>query len=143
MSDDEKLLNDEEQFLNDEEQPKRGVGRPKWIPDEERLKTVESLASQGMTNAQIADALGIAGGTLYEKINEYPEFYDAIKRGRAKGIAMVTSKLMQKIQAMDTASIFFYLKCQAGWKDTTSFEFGASGNQKVEIVINGGPPTSA
>ena len=94
---------------------RRGIGgRPKWqMPD---LKQVESLAAHGLNYKQIAAALGMHYATLVEK-KEFAEFNDALKRGKAKGLATVTAQLMNNIRSGKEASIFFYLKCQAGWRD--------------------------
>ena len=118
---------------------KNPVGRPHWKPSQEELDMAEKLAGQGMTQAQIADAMGISISTLMDKKHEYPEFSDAIKRGKAKGIAHVTNKLMAKISGMDTASILFYLKCQANWREVPEGE-QSNGSNKIEINITGGPP---
>lgn len=66
---------------------------------------------------QIAEALGMGESTFYEKLGRFPEFKEAVKRGKAKGIAVVSGKLMEKINALDTASIIFYLKTQANWRE--------------------------
>ena len=118
---------------------KNPVGRPHWKPNQEELDMAEKLAGQGMTQSQIADAMGIHQSTLMDKKHEYPEFAEAIKRGKAKGIAHVTNKLMAKISGMDTASILFYLKCQANWREIPESEQSNAGN-KIEINITGGPP---
>jgi len=79
---------------------------------------------------------------MYEKMPLYPEFAEAIKRGKAKGIALVTEKLQEKILSMDTTSIIFYLKAQAKWRDSDSVDVSANGAQKIEINITGGPPAN-
>lgn len=125
--------------VGDEDTKGKG-GRPAWIPTEETIKQVEKLAGQGMTQAQIADCLGIGISTLMDKKKEFVEFADAIKRGKANGVAYVTNKLMAKVGAMDTTSILFYLKCQAGWKEASAMDDIASNGGKIELIINGGPP---
>lgn len=50
-----------------------------------RLGEVEDWAMQGLTNKQIAGNLGISEGRLYEWQNDFPEFREALKRG--KGVA--------------------------------------------------------
>jgi hypothetical protein len=110
-----------------EDKPKNKGGKPPWIPSEEDLEKAEKLAGQGMTQRQIADCLGIGYGTLFDKKIEFPEFAEAIKRGKAAGIAYVSNKLMDKVGAMDTTSIIFYLKCQAGWKETSTLEVTGEG----------------
>ena len=57
------------------------------------LNKVESLASRGLTQQQIADALGISRTTLYGRIKESEQFEQAIKKGQAKGVASVSNKL--------------------------------------------------
>lgn len=128
--------------VGDDESTSNPVGRPPWIPTEETLKQVEKLAGQGMTQAQIADALGIGISTLMDKKKEFVEFAEAIKRGKANGVAYVTNKLMAKVGAMDTTSILFYLKCQAGWKEASAMDELAANGGKIELIINGGPPSN-
>lgn len=96
---------------------KANGGRPEFEITEEVCRQAESLAAHGMTQTQIALALGMGESTLYEKKAQYPEFAEAIKRGKAKGIMLVTKALMEKVKGLDTASIIFYLKTQAGWKE--------------------------
>lgn len=82
------------------------------------LKQVESLAANGLTQEQIAAALGISERTLRSRKGEIADFADAIKRGKAKGIALVTNKLMESIKAGNMTGMIFFLKTQAGWKET-------------------------
>jgi len=82
------------------------------------LKQVESLAANGLTQEQIACALGISESTLTKRKKENTDFADAIKRGKAKGIALVTNKLMESIKGGNMTAMIFFLKTQAGWKET-------------------------
>ena len=82
------------------------------------LKQVESLAANGLTQEQIACALGISESTLTKRKKENTDFTDAIKRGKAKGIALVTNKLMESIKGGNMTGMIFFLKTQAGWKET-------------------------
>jgi len=83
------------------------------------LKQVESLAANGLTQEQIAAALGISESTLHKRKQENTDFTAAIKRGKAKGIALVTNKLMESIKDGNMTGMIFFLKTQAGWKETT------------------------
>lgn len=83
------------------------------------LKQVEALAARGLTQQQIADSLGISESTLYTNKRENVDFAEAIKRGKAKGIATVTNKLFAKIEEGNLTATIFYLKTQAGWKETS------------------------
>ena len=51
-----------------------------------------------------------------------PEVDARYKRGKAKAIAHVANGLLQKARAGDTTSAIFYLKTQAGWRETTEIE---------------------
>nr|DAR64144.1 MAG TPA: terminase small subunit [Caudoviricetes sp.] len=81
------------------------------------LGRVEDLAAQGLTHAQIADALGIGETSFYARKKESEDFEAAIKRGRAKGIEVVTNKLFEQCREGNTTAIIFFLKARAGWSD--------------------------
>ncbi len=96
------------------------------------LKQVESLAANGLTQEQIAAALGISESTLTKRKKENTDFADAIKRGKAKGIALVTNKLMESIKGGNMTAMIFFLKTQAGWKETNIQEHtGANGKDLI------------
>lgn len=86
------------------------------------LQQVETLAANGLTQQQIADSLGISVSTIESRLRESEEFKDAIKKGKAKGIALIANQLFEKAKSGDTTSIIFYLKTQAGWKETQAVE---------------------
>jgi len=101
------------------------------------LKQVESLAANGLTQEQIACALGISESTLTKRKKENTDFADAIKRGKAKGIALVTNKLMESIKGGNMTAMIFFLKTQAGWKETNVQEHtGANGSALQPPVFN-------
>jgi hypothetical protein len=68
------------------------------------------MASRGLTVAQIASCLGISETTLYKKQNEYAEFMDAIKKGRAEGINQVSNALFEKATQGNVTAMIYYLK---------------------------------
>jgi CRISPR-associated protein Cas5 subtype I-A len=97
---------------------KRKVGRPKFEITDAIMKKAEDYAAKGLTIDQIAAVLGISDATIYERQQEYPDFYDALKRGRATGIANVTNALYEKATVdKDNTAMIFYLKNRAGWVD--------------------------
>jgi transcriptional regulator with XRE-family HTH domain len=115
------------------------------------LKQVESLAANGLTQEQIACALGISESTLHQRKRDSADFAAAIKRGKAKGIALVTNKLMESIKGGNMTGMIFFLKTQAGWKETNVQEVtGANGSaiqvnttamsaeEAYNLLINGG-----
>ena len=84
--------------------------RPKWIPDELVCRKAREMASKGLTVTQIAHCLGVSDATVYERQKEFPEFSEAIKKGRSEGIHEVANALYDKAVGGDTTSIIFYLK---------------------------------
>lgn len=81
------------------------------------LAKVEVMAANGLTQQQIADSLGISVSTLYGRKRESEEFEEAIKRGKAKGVAVVTNELMKQVKSGNVTAMIFFLKARAGWKE--------------------------
>jgi len=86
------------------------LGRPAWIPTDSVCQEAREMASNGLTVAQIADCLGISESTLYGKQNDYKEFMDAIKKGRAEGIHKVSNALFEKATQGNVTAMIYYLK---------------------------------
>ena len=86
------------------------TGRPSWIPTDSICEQAREMASRGLTVSQISDCLGIAESTLYGKQNEYKEFMDAIKKGRAEGLNQVSNALFEKATQGNVTAMIYYLK---------------------------------
>ena len=100
------------------------------------LKQVESLAANGLTQEQIAAALGISESTLHKRKRGNTEFTAAIKRGKAKGIALVTNKLMESIKGGNMTAMIFFLKTQAGWKETNVQEHTGANGEAIQHAVS-------
>ena len=87
----------------------------------EELSQVEALASV-LTSEQIADYFGVARTTFYDIMERQPEVSERYKKGRAKAIGSVAKGLLQKAQGGDNAAMMFYLKTQAGWRESQHIE---------------------
>jgi len=81
------------------------------------LNQIERLSAQGLTEQQISDALGISNRTLERRKRDNVEFVEAIKRGKAKGVATVTNSLFEQAKTGNTTACIFFLKNRAGWAD--------------------------
>ena len=86
------------------------MGRPKWIPDQGVCSAAQALASQGLTVSQIALCLGINERTVYGRQSEFPQFMQAIKKGRAQGIEKVSNALFNKALQGNVTAMIYYLK---------------------------------
>ena len=89
--------------------------------DDHQKAEVESLAAL-LNQDQIADYFGISRTTFHMIRQRDPEVDARYKKGKAKAIAYVANGLLQKARAGDTTSSIFYLKTQAGWRETTHLE---------------------
>lgn len=107
-------------------------GRPKIIPD---IKEVEALAARGLTEEQIAHNLGISYDTLNERKKEFTQYSEAIKRGRASGIAAMANVIFEKaFKDNDSSCAMFYLKCRADWKEKQVNEH-TGGEKPIEVKV--------
>jgi len=81
---------------------------------------VEHLASQGLGTMDICRALGI-GWDTFNKHREKKSsgISEALDKGKSKGLAFVTSKLMETIEDKNFNAISFYLRNRApdDWND--------------------------
>jgi len=105
--------------------------KPKTLTDEQIVQ-VEALAAV-LNQDQIADYLGITRPTLAAMIERNPEISLRYKRGKASAIGTVANGLLQKARGGDTTSAIFYLKTQAGWRETTGLEV----SQKDDMPFTG------
>jgi|TARA_R110000744_G_C19265801_1_gene551869 hypothetical protein len=111
------------------------MARPSIKIDNDLCLKAESLAAQGLTADQIASVLGMGESTLYEKQKQYPEFSEAIKKGRSKGIATITNTLFNKAKSGDNTAMIFYLKNRAGWKDKVETEHTGEIGQNLNYIV--------
>jgi hypothetical protein len=83
------------------------------------LEQVENLASRGLGTTQIARALGVSWNTIDRNRKRSVDFEDAIKRGKARGLAQVTNSLFTSATDGNVTAQIFYLKNQDAktWRD--------------------------
>ena len=87
-----------------ETQKKLKPGRKKIVLD---IEEIERLAGMGLSERQIAAALGISNSTLTRK-KHIEQIGHALKKGRAKALAQVSSKLFENaLDGKETSAIFF------------------------------------
>ena len=70
----------------------------------------------------MADYFGISETTFRQVEERQPDVSDAYKRGKAKAIGNVAKNLIQQAQTGNIAAAIFYLKTQAGWKESKEEE---------------------
>lgn len=96
-----------------------GARGPKpWEPSAEEIAKIKLYAGLGSTQEQIGAMIGISVDTLSKNAASRK----AWETGQAETIAKVAGSLVRKALNGDTASAIFYLKTQAGWKETNVTE---------------------
>lgn len=92
-----------------------GARGPKpWVPTAEEISKITLYSSTGCTQEQTATLIGKSVDTLVR--NE--DAKAAFELGKAQTIAKVGGSLVRRALAGGTAEAIFYLKTQAGWKET-------------------------
>src|SRR5690625_866197 len=66
-----------------------------WLTEDGLLR-IESWASDGLTNEDIADNMGIARSTLNEWLNKYSDISEALKKGREPVVRKLENALINK-----------------------------------------------
>ena len=99
------------------EEGKSGVGRPKCELTKDQIEQIETLASV-LSIEHIANYFGISKVTFYKMMDENPEIVERYKRGKAKAIGTAGKSLLDKVREGNLTAIIFYLKTQAGWRET-------------------------
>ena len=118
------------------------MGRKAKTLTEDQKEQVEKLAAY-LTQDQMADYFGMTRPTLAAIMERDEEVLLRYKRGKSRAIGAIANSLIQKARDGDTACMMFYLKTQAGWRETERKEIVGEGGgplliQKVErVVIDG------
>lgn len=86
------------------------------------LKAVEDAAAEGLTEAEVAARLGVSVDTLGRRKKDIAEFAEAIKRGKARADAEVSSQLFKKVQRGNLGAIIWYEKTRKKYSDRTETE---------------------
>lgn len=90
--------------------------KPKTITPEQRAE-VETLGAL-LTQDQMADYFGIARPTMAAMMERDPDILLRYKKGRARVISSLATSLIMDARNGCVASRIFYLKTQAGWRET-------------------------
>lgn len=92
-------------------------GRPPVVLTPEQIREVETLAAV-LNQDQISDYFGITRVTFGEIMKRQPEVSIRYNVGKAKAIASIGGNLISQARAGNVSAQTFYLKTQAGWKET-------------------------
>lgn len=91
--------------------------------------------------------MGFSRSTLYKYKKSNTDFNDAITRGQARAIDVVTNALFQNAQAGDISAQKYYLnnRSNQSWKDKQELEHSGEFTHTITVVDTGtgnvGPST--
>lgn len=102
------------------------------LTDDERIQ-LEALA-QYLNQDQIADYLGMSRPTLAAIFERDEEAGLRYKKGKARAIGAIASNLIDKARKGDIACMIFFLKTQAGWRETNRHEITGADGGAIKIT---------
>ena len=107
------------------------------LPKKLDIERVESIAAMGGTNEQIAAALGIAKGTLFNVRKRDKAVDEAIASGKDKADIQVVGRLYKKAMDGDTTAMIFWLKNRRPneWSDHHQIEHSGEVAHTVQFIM--------
>ena len=106
------------------------AGREAFTPTDAQRELVEELASFGHRQSEIVLFIKKKDGSPISEPTLLKNFKAELADGKVKANVKVAQTLYKKAIGGDTTSMIFWLKSQAGWKDT----------QRVELTGKDGGP---
>ena len=108
----------------------------KWL-EPEGLILLEGWAREGLTDNELAGAMGINPATLYDWKNKFPEISEALKKGKDVVDFEVESALLKKAMAGDVTAAIFWLKNRKSskWRDKPSEPGGGKQENNLLTAI--------
>lgn len=113
-----------------EEKKIKKAGRPAFKVSDDKREIVKNMSAYGMPQEHIAASLGISIDTLFKY------FEEELKSGKADINMKVAQCLVDKAVGGNVGAMIFWLKTQAGFKETTRVESEVSGKDGGPISIN-------
>ena len=127
--------------MSDDKEAKKKTGRPPRVLTEKEIHQVESLAAV-LSIDQMADYLSISQKTFQQILKRQDGVSTAYKKGRSNAIGSVAKGLIRKAMDGDTTSAIFYLKTQAGWKETQHIQQETKKTKKFSDLYGNTEPES-
>lgn len=110
-------------------------GRPKFELTDAMLKEAEDLSAHGLNQRQIAEYFGVSEITIIRRKKDNASFVDALKKGKARGIATITNALFKSAKSGNITAQIFYLKCVAGFRDNLEIVEAAEIEKEAQVTI--------
>lgn len=109
-------------------------GKPQKTLTPEQVLEVGTL-SAFLSQEQIADYFGIARNTFIAICERQPEVFEQYKKGKARAIGTVAKGLIKQAMEGNTSAAMFYLKTQAGWRETSVQEITGKDGATLQVPV--------
>lgn len=109
-------------------------GQPPHVFTPEQVIEVGALAAV-LSQEQIADYFGIARNTFTAICERQPEVLEQYKKGKARAIGTVAKGLVKQAMEGNTSAAMFYLKTQAGWRETSVQEITGKDGATLQAPV--------
>ena len=110
-------------------------GRPPVVLTDDQVIELKALSAV-LNKEQLADYFGVSHVTLLAIEERQPEVSLAYKKGRSRAIASIGGNLISQAKSGNVSAAIFYLKTQAGWKETQHIETRDITKEMDEEEIN-------
>ena len=100
------------------------------------LAKVERLASQGLKFDQIAEDLDIAINTFYRRKQQFREFSQAVKRGRAQFHDTLSRRYVDLVREGNVAAIIYGTKVHLGWRENEPLVEINNQQRNVRVTVD-------
>lgn len=110
---------------------KPSPGAPPHEPTKVTSELVQLHAMVGTRQETIASIIGIDPKTL----RKY--YRDELDQSKAKANATIGGALFNKAKSGDTTAMIFWMKTQAGWKETTAIDHTSSDGSMTPKGLDG------
>lgn len=97
------------------------MAKSKWPQVLDKLILVQKWAREGLTEVQIGKNLGISKNTMNDYKNRYPDFLNAIKKGKEVAITEIENALYKRALGFEYEEVKTYIKREEG-KETAYTE---------------------
>jgi hypothetical protein len=106
----------------------------RWKPTDEQIQMIETLAGYGLTQTQIAHAMGIKPRTFRYRKAYLPEVAEAVDAGIAKAAGTVAQALFRKAKDGDVRAIQWWEMTRLKRRPMQAEGDDGSTTQKVSVV---------
>jgi len=111
---------------------REGAGRIAFNPTKEQRELVMMLAAFGLPHSEINGFIKGANGSRISEPTLYKNFREELDTGKSKANVKVALGLYKKAIGGNVTAMIFWLKCQAGWKDSQRLE--VTGKDGVPLI---------